>query len=82
MALEAELAKYQELLPSLLKEHEGQIAVIKGDDFLGCFDDMEGAYAALLPKYGFVQCLMRPVRSHDPVVDLRNIHFGVISVKR
>jgi len=69
------------MLPELLKSSEGKIAVIKGRDFLGVFDTTDEAYDALLPKYGFVQCLMRPIRAKQPVYDLRNLHLGIIRVQ-
>jgi len=81
MALETEIGLYNELLPSLLESSVGKIAVIKGRDFLGVFNTMNDAYAALLPKYGFVQCLMRPVYAKQPVVDLTNLHLGLIRVQ-
>ena len=81
MALEIEIARYNELLPQLLESSLGKIAVIKDHDFLGAFDTMEKAYEALLPRYGFVQCLMRPVRANQPVVDLTNLHLGLIRVQ-
>jgi hypothetical protein len=82
MALETEIARYNELLPELLKSSEGKIAVIKDRDFLGAFDSVDEAYVVLLEKYGFVQCLMRTVRVHQPVIDLRNLHLGLIRVQR
>jgi hypothetical protein len=81
MALETEIALYNELLPELLRSSLGKIAVIKDRDFLGVFDTMDQAYAMLLPKYGFVQCLMRPVRAKEPVVDMSNLHLGLIRVQ-
>jgi hypothetical protein len=81
MALETEIALYNELLPGLLESSQGKIAVIKERDFLGVFDTMDEAYGALLPRYGFVQCLMRPVRAKEPVVDLTNLHLGLIRVQ-
>jgi hypothetical protein len=81
MALETEIALYNELLPELLKSSLGKIAVIKGRDFLGVYDNMDDAYGVLLPKYGFVPCLMRPVRAKEPVIDLRNLHLGLIRVQ-
>jgi hypothetical protein len=81
MGLETEIALYNELLPGLLGSSLGKIAVIKDRDFLGVFDTMDDAYKALLPKYGFVQCLMRPVRATQPVTDLTNLHLGLIRVQ-
>jgi len=81
MALETEIELYNELLPELLKNSEGKIAVIKGRDFLGAFDTTEEAYKVLLPKYGFVSCLMRRIRARQPVYDLRNLHLGIIRVQ-
>jgi hypothetical protein len=82
MALEMEIERYNELLPELLENSLGKIAVIKDRDFLGVFDTMDAAYKVLLPKYGFVQCLMRPVRAEQPVVDLTNLHLGLIRVQK
>lgn len=82
MALETEIARYEELLPELLKSSEGKIAVIKGRDLLGTFNSMNEAYETLLPKYGFEQWLMRPIEARRPIYDLTNLHFGLISVKR
>ncbi|SEG53738.1 hypothetical protein SAMN05421819_3377 [Bryocella elongata] len=81
MALEIEIARYNELLPQLLETSEGKIAVIKGQEFLGAFETMDEAYQALLPKYGFVQCLMRTIRAQQPVYDLTNLHLGLIRVQ-
>jgi hypothetical protein len=82
MALETEIAFYDELLPSLLETAEGKLAVIKDRDFLGVFNTVEEAYDVLLPKYGFVQCLMRPIRSQQRILDFSNLHLGLIRVQK
>lgn len=81
MTLEIEIAFYNELLPSLLHTSEAKTVVIKDRDFLGTFNTMDEAYEALLPRYGFVQYLIRPVRAREPVSDVRNLQLGVISVR-
>ena len=78
MALETEIALYNELLPSLLESSMGKYVAIKGGDLIGVFDDMDTGYRAALDKYGVTNFLLRPVRAEEPVLDMRNLHFGII----
>ena len=80
MSLEVEIARYNELLPELLQTSAGKFAVIKGRDLIGVFDDMDEGYGAALDKYGVTSFLLRPIRAVQPIVDLRNLHLGIIRV--
>jgi hypothetical protein len=44
MALDRELQTYQKLKDTLLQNHEGKFALIKGDELIGVFDSTENAY--------------------------------------
>jgi hypothetical protein len=78
MALETEIARYNELLPELLASSEGKFAVIKGRELIGVFDDIDEGYRAALDKYGVTSFLLRPIRPVQPTLDLRNLHLGLI----
>jgi len=81
MALETEIALYNQLLPKLLESSMGKYVAIKGNDLIGVFDDMNVAYRAALDKYGVTNFLLRPVRPDEPVLDLTNLQFGIVRVQ-
>jgi len=81
MALETEIALYNELLPRLLESSLGKYVAIKGNDLIGVFDDMNEGYRAALDKYGVMNFLLRPVRPKEPVLDATNIQFGIVRVR-
>jgi len=81
MALETEIALYNELLPSLLESSMGKYVAIKGNDLIGVFDDMDMGYRAALDKYGVTNFLLRPVRAEEPILDMRNLQFGIVRVR-
>jgi hypothetical protein len=78
MALETEVGFYNELLPELLEQGEGKYVVIKGRELLGVYGDSDLAYGAGLERYGFTSFLLRPIRAVQPVLDLTNLHLGLI----
>ena len=81
MALETEIALYNELLPRLLESSLGKYVAIKGNDLIGVFDDMNEGYRAALAKDGVTNFLLRPVRPKEPVLDATNIQFGIVRVR-
>jgi hypothetical protein len=81
MALETEIARYNELLPELLGTSLGKYVAIKGDDFVGVFDDMDEGYRAVLNKYGVTNFLLRPVRAFEPIWDMRYVPARAIRVE-
>jgi hypothetical protein len=81
MALETEIALYNELLPELLKSSAGKFVVIKGNELLGVFDDDDEAYGAGLERFGVTSFLLQPVRAVEPVYDLTNLRLGLIRVR-
>jgi hypothetical protein len=66
MALETEIARYNELLPELLASGEGKYAVICGRDLVGVFDTNDAAYRAGLDRVGVNPFLLRQVLRVQP----------------
>src|SRR5215467_2855682 len=52
MPLEQEIAYYNSILDSLLQNHEGKFALIKGDKLIATFDRAENAYAEGVKRFG------------------------------
>jgi len=63
MGLETEIARYEELLPELLRQYgEGKYAVICGRDLVGVFDTSDEGYTAGLETVGIAApFLLRPI---------------------
>ncbi|MFH1174465.1 MAG: hypothetical protein V1725_04985 [archaeon] len=59
--LEQEIDAFMEQLPEMLKEHEGEYTVLKGETRLGFYPDTASAYAAGLTAFGNVPMLIRQV---------------------
>jgi hypothetical protein len=55
MALEQELATFEQLKAELLTSHFGRFAVIRGEDFIGAFVNPAEAY-----RQGFLRSSGRP----------------------
>jgi len=73
MALETEIARYEELLPELLAAGEGQYAVICGRDLVGVFETYDNAYTAGLERVGLASFLLRKILRVQPTVWLPTI---------
>lgn len=65
--LTREIARYEELKPSLLKEHEGEWVLIKGDELVGLFPTWEEAYDTGRTRFGNVPILVHEVAEFDMV---------------
>lgn len=76
---EEELAYYTEHKDELLKHHEGQFAVIKGNDFGGAYSNDGEAYKAGLEKYGNVSFLIKQVTKEEEVVRFPALTTGVLN---
>lgn len=68
--LDQEVARYDELKPSLLAEHAGEYVVIRGGEVLGIFADWEAAYVAGRKAYGNVPILVRRILSEQPIYSI------------
>lgn len=61
MALETEIATYDALFDDLVKHHFAKFVVIRGDSFLGAFDNFENAANAAVQAFGAGPFLIRQV---------------------
>ncbi len=68
MALETEIARYNELLPELLATSEGKWAVVAGKELVGLFESNDAGYAAGLERVGVSPFLLRQVLRARPVI--------------
>jgi hypothetical protein len=63
------LRTFRRELPRLLSEgHEGEWALIKGDDVVGLFKTLDEGYRAGRARYPFQPFILQPVREWQPVL--------------
>jgi hypothetical protein len=72
-ALAEERATYRDRLPELMREHEGQFVLIKGQNVVGVFCDRSAALREGYRRFGIVPFLVRQVTASEPVVYLPNV---------
>jgi len=65
--LEQELKKFQELLPSLLGQHEGKFVLICGSDMVGIYDSYQDALAIGYEKCGVKPFLVKKISATGQV---------------
>jgi hypothetical protein len=73
MALETEIAKYNELLPDLLAQGEGKYVVVAGERLVGIFETNDDAYTAGLEAVGVHPFLLRQILKVQPRAFLPSI---------
>jgi hypothetical protein len=79
MVLDAEIARYYELLPELLVEHgEGKIVLIHHSDLVGVFDTVSEAYRAGLNAFGVVSFLLRPISEKEEALRIPALELGLL----
>lgn len=79
MALETELATFEAIKATLLANHEGKFALIKGADFLGSFDTAENAYAEGIKRFGRGEFLIKRISVKDEVYTNKALCLGLIN---
>lgn len=65
--LKEELAFYEELKPTLLKNHPEQWVLIKGREMVGVFPTREGAYVEGVRRFGRAPSLIKQILETEPV---------------
>lgn len=80
MPLDQEWQFFQAHRQEFLKEHEGEFALIKGDE-VSFHDSDNGAYAAALDRYGDVDVFIKQVLAEDPVEDSPALIYGLLHVE-
>ena len=72
-ALAEERATFIDRLPELVKRHEGQFVLIKGQNVVGVFSDRSAALQEGYRRFGIVPFLVRQVAASEPVVYLPKV---------
>jgi hypothetical protein len=67
MALERELAVFQQKLPEFLAEHSGEYVLIHGDEVADVFTSYEDAIKAGYAKFGLEPFLVKQVQPIEQV---------------
>jgi hypothetical protein len=67
VALEAELATYRKLWPSLVQRYLGKQVLIQGDRLVGAYQDYAAAFGEAVRLFGTGPFLIREVRDPEPV---------------
>jgi hypothetical protein len=76
---EKELEYYKANKEELLKHHENQYAVIKGNRLLGAYTTEQEAYEAGLKEFGNVPFLIKRVMKQEEIVRFPALAVGVIN---
>lgn len=75
--LDQELRFFEEHRAEWLKEHEGQFALIKGNEYY--FFESDGqAYTAGLDRWGNVPMLIKQVLPEDPIEGSLALLYGLV----
>jgi len=78
MALERELNHFETIKGELLKHHEDQFALIKGETLVGTFTKMEEAYEEGVRRFGAEAILIKKISQHDSPETLPSLMAGII----
>jgi len=76
---EKELEYYKANKEELLKHHENQFVVIKGEEFAGAYTSDIEAYKAGLQKFGNVPFLTKQVTKEEEIVRFPALTLGVLN---
>jgi len=71
--LAEEIATYRRCLPELLRQHEGQFVLIKGNVVAGFFADESSALREGYRRFGIVSFLVRRITASESVIYLPNV---------
>jgi hypothetical protein len=80
MALETEIAYFDEIKQHLLDSAEGKYALILGRHLEGTFDSAENAYSAGILKFEQEQFLVRKVTRTEQVFTNHALSHGLLNV--
>ena len=70
--LAEERMAYRDRLPELVRAHEGQFVLIKGQNVIGVFGDHAEALRQGYRRFGIVPFLVRQIAASEPMVSLPN----------
>ncbi len=72
-AIAEEIATYRARLPEMVKEHDGEIVLIKGNQIVGFFADESSAYREGRRRFGNVPMLLKRITAIEPVIYIPNV---------
>jgi hypothetical protein len=81
MALEQELATFERLKADLLTTHAGKFALIKGQDFIGAFDNPANAYQEGITRFGRDEFLVKRISAEEEVYRNQALYSGLINAR-
>lgn len=73
MALETEIARYDELLPQILPGNEGKFAVIVGRELVGIYNTSDDGWMAGYRRVGLKPFLLRAIQKTRPAIWLPSL---------
>jgi len=76
--LETELKFFYENLPQWLEKHADRVALVKGAELVGLFDNEEQAVATGARLFGLESFLVRRVEAEEPSFDVPALTFGLL----
>jgi len=79
MVLDTELKYYENMKAELLAHHEGQYALIKGNQLVGTFSTLEEAFTAGVEHFGNVPFLIQFVQEEEEIIQHPSLAVGIIS---
>jgi len=81
MALERELATFERLKAELVKTHVGKFALIKGEEFLGSFDNPSNAYQEGVTRFGRDSFLVKRIGEEEEVYRNQALYLGLMNAR-
>jgi len=79
--LEQELAAFQKMKEELLKSHSGKFALIKGELFVGAFDNASNAYEEGIKRFGKEPFLVKRISEREEVYRNQALFLGLINAR-
>lgn len=74
--LERELTAYERLRTELVRDHDGEFALVHGDALVGVFPSETAAIDEGYRRFGKVPLLVRRIAAVDPVYEFVSHDFG------
>jgi hypothetical protein len=74
-AIAEEIATYRARLSEMVREHEGEFVLIKGNEVVGFFADDSLAIREGYRRFGVVPLLVKQVKAHERVVYIPNVEL-------
>ena len=77
--LDTELKFFEDNLPAWLEKHADRVALVKGAELIGFFDDEQQAVAAGAREFGLQSFLVRRVSREEPTFSAPALSLGILN---